>query len=157
MRNENVINIENTVLPWLGRTTKVLDYFIADKFKEGGCELTKVQLILLKILKDLDGQSQNSLAYLTNRDKASLARLLNTMEKKNLVERIQSKSDHRINHIYLTKHGEYMLKQAAPIMQDVIIQIQQEIPAQNIEVVINTMKKIIRNINSEELVAMLTK
>ena len=81
--------------------------------KENGIELTKVQLILLKKLNEMDGQPQNNLAFLTNRDKASLARLITTMEKKNLVARIPSKSDHRINNIYITKHGLCILKKAA--------------------------------------------
>jgi len=157
MKNEGFINIEKTMLPWMGKAGKAIDYFIADKMSENGCELTKVQLIMLKKLKEADGQPQNSLAFLTNRDKASLARLITTMEKKNLVARIPSKSDHRINNIYLTKHGDDMLKQAAPIMLDVIRQIQNDIPEDDIDVVIETMKKILKNINSEELVAMITK
>jgi len=141
----------------MGKTMKALDYFISDKLKDKGCKLTKVQLILLKNLKQMDGQPQNNLAFLTNRDKASLARLLNTMEKKNLVARIPSKLDHRINNIYLTKHGDDMLKQAIPIVLDAIRQIQEGIPEDDIKVIIRTMKRIGKNINSEELVATLTK
>ena len=145
------------MLPWMGKAIKAIDYFLADILKDNGIELTKVQLILLKKLKEMDGQPQNNLAFLTNRDKASLARLITTMEKKNLVARIPSKSDHRINHIYITKHGLDILKKAAPIMIEAIEQIQRDIPEKDIEVVIETMKKIGININSEELVAPLTK
>jgi len=141
----------------MGRAKKVLDYYISDQLKENGIELTKVQLLMLKKLKEVDGQHQHNLAFLTNRDKASLARLLNTMEKKNLVARIPSKSDHRMNHVHLTKHGDEILKTADPIMQDVIKHVQKGISQEEIETVIKTMKKIIKNINSEELVAMLTK
>jgi DNA-binding MarR family transcriptional regulator len=157
MKEGETSNIENSILPKMGRTMKALDYFIADKLKENGFELTKVQLILLKNLKYQDGQPQNNLAHLTNRDKASLARLLTTMEKKNLVARIPSKSDHRINNIHITKHGDDMLKQAGPIFLDIIRIIQEGIPKKDIDVVIRTLKKISQNINSEELVATLTK
>ena len=149
--------MNDSILSWMGRAKKVLDYYISDQLKENGCELTKVQWIMLKKLKEVDGQPQHNLAFLTNRDKASLARLINTMEKKNLVARIPSKSDHRINHVYLTKYGDDMLKKAAPVMQDVINHIQNGISQEEIETVIKTMKKIIQNINSEELVAMITK
>ncbi len=149
--------MDNMLIPWMSRTMKALDYFISDKLNESGIELTKVQLILLKKLKEVDGQPQHSLAYLTNRDKASLTRLLNTMEKKNLVARIPSRSDNRINHIYLTKHGDEMLKHATPILEEIIIQIQEGIPAAEIESVIHVMKKINKNIKTDELVAMLTK
>ena len=157
MENGNFINIEKTMLPWIGKTVKAIDYYLADIMKENGIELTKVQLILLKKLNEMDGQPQNNLAFLTNRDKASLARLITTMEKKNLVARIPSKSDHRINNIYITKHGLCILKKAPPIMIEAIEQIQKDIPDKDIEAVIETMKKIGININSEELVAPLTK
>ena len=157
MKKEEIINMENSLLPWMGRTNKVLDYYISDKLRENGIELTKVQLILLKKLKEVDGQPQHNLAFLTNRDKASLARLITTMEKKNLVARIPSKSDHRMNHIFLTKHGDEILKRAFPVMLEVIRDIQEGISQNEIDAVIKTMKKIIKNINSEELVAMLTK
>jgi len=149
--------MDNVLIPWMGRTMKVLDYFISDKLCENGIELTRVQLILLYKLKEADGQPQHNLAYLTNRDKASLARLLNTMEKKNLVARIPSKSDNRINHIYLTKHGDEMLKNAAPVMTDILSQIQEGISESEIDNVIKVLKKINKNIKSEELVAMQTK
>jgi len=149
--------MDNVLIPWMGRTMKVLDYFISDKLCENGIELTRVQLILLYKLKEADGQPQHNLAYLTNRDKASLARLLNTMEKKNLVARIPSKSDNRINHIFLTKHGDEMLKNAAPVMTDILSQIQEGISESEIDNVIKVLKKINKNIKSEELVAMQTK
>lgn len=157
MDKGNIINIEKTMLPWMGKAMKAIDYFLADKLKENGIELTKVQLILLKKLNEMDGQPQNNLAFLTNRDKASLARLINTMEKKNLVARIPDKSDHRINNIHITKHGLEIFKNAIPVMKESINQIQKDIPEEDIEVVIETMKKIGLNINSEELVAPLTK
>jgi DNA-binding MarR family transcriptional regulator len=150
-------NIENSILPWMGKTMKEIDYFLADKMKENGIELTKVQLIMLKKLNDVDGQPQNNLAFLTNRNKASLARLLTTMEKKNLVARIPSKSDHRVNNIFITKHGQDILKKAGPVMIKCIVQLQNGIPQENLSIVIKTMKKIRENINLDELVAPLTK
>jgi hypothetical protein len=50
-----------------------------------------------------------------------------------------------------------MLKKSIPIMEDIIDHIQQGVSQEDIDTVIRTMKKIIENINSEELVAMLTK
>ena len=145
--------MENSLLPWMGKAKKILDQYICDQLNENGIELTKVQWVMLKKLKEVDGQPQHNLAFLTNRDKASLARLITTMEKKNLVARIPSKSDNRINLIYLTKHGDDILKKSLPVMQDVIDHIQQGIPPKEIDIVIKTMKKIIENINTEELVA----
>ena len=96
-------------MPWLGKTMKFIDYFIADGLRENGIDLTKTQVIMLLRLQRVNGQPQHNLAFLTNRDKASLARLLTTMENKNLVARIPSKEDGRVNLIYITKHGEEII------------------------------------------------
>jgi len=143
----------NVIMPWLGRTMKVIDLFIMDRFHERGIDLTKVQLLLLKRLKLLNGQPQHNLAFVTNRDKASLARLLTTMEKKNLVARIPCETDHRINQIFITKHGESELKHAWPVMEEIMHEIQQGVSADEVRVVQQVIKKINKNINAEKLVA----
>lgn len=135
---------------------KVIDYFIIDRFAKNGIELTKVQWVLLMRLKEMNGESQHNLAYLTNRDKASLTRLLTTMEKKNLVARIPSESDHRINRIYITTHGEKVLKQADPVVKTMIKEMQSGLSEEERMVAINVLKKLINNITSEELIILET-
>ncbi len=152
-----MIENERTMLPWLGRTMKQMDYFFTDSLKAGGIGLTKVQWLMLRLLKTEDGQPQNQLAFLTNRNKASLTRLIDTMERKNLVARIPSKSDHRINHVYITKHGINTLKESMPVIKELIKTIQRDIPEEEIETVIRVMKKINLNIDDTELVAIKTK
>ncbi len=119
-----MIDIDKTLMPWIGKSMKVIDYFIMDKFSERGIGLTKVQWLLLKRLKDMNGEPQHNLAFLTNRDKASLTRLLTTMEKKNLVARIPNEADQRINHIFITTHGEKILRQTMPIVEEMIQEMQ---------------------------------
>jgi len=55
---------------------KLVDMYIVNHFNEHNIDLTKVQMIMLVRLYINNGQPQNDLAFLTNRDKASLARLL---------------------------------------------------------------------------------
>ncbi len=152
-----MIDIDKTLMPWLGKTMKVIDYFIMDRFSENGIELTKVQWLLLKRLKEMNGESQHNLAFLTNRDKASLTRLLTTMENKNLVARIPSKSDHRINQIYITAHGDKVLKMAEPVVEGMVAEMQKGIASEDRIKVIEVLKKLINNIKSDELVALETK
>lgn len=150
---QSLIDLDKTLLPWLGRTMKGIDLFIADFFHERGIELTKVQLILLRVLEKNDGQPQQNLAFITNRDKASLTRLVNTMENKNLVTRVQSKEDKRINRIYITDLGRESLKNALPIIGEAIKTIQHDISVEEIEQTKRVLRKISNNINAEELTA----
>ena len=152
-----MIEIENTLMPWIGKSMKVIDYFFIDRFAKHNIELTKVQWLLLKVLKELNGEPQHNLAFLTNRDKASLTRLLTTMEKKNLVARIPSESDQRINRIYITIHGEKILKQAMPVVKEMIDEMQKGLTEKERRATIAVLKKLMNNIKSKEFVAIETK
>jgi len=125
---------------------------MADTFKANGIELTRPQLVLLIILMKNDDQPQNSLAFLTNRDKASLARLIDTMEKKNLVERLIDKNDKRVKHVRLTENGRKTLIKAIPVLEDVNHAIQSGIQKADIETAIEVLKKIVTNIKSATLI-----
>ncbi len=144
---------ENILLPWLGKTMKFIDLYITDRLDDRGFDLTKAQLLLLRRLKDQNGCPQHNLAAKTNRDRASLARLLTTMEKKNLVARIPSEIDHRINLIHITKYGEKTLTEAWPLMKSILLDLQQGIKDDEISQSIAVMKKIILNMNIGKSVA----
>ena len=140
--------MEHLMMPWIGKTMKHIDHFIAAKMAEKGVNLTRQQVILLKILFHDGPLPQNDLAFLTDRDKTSLTRLLSTMEKKNLVARITSPEDKRVNLVHLTKHGEKILNETAPILLEVIMNMQEGISQQDQEGLINVMKRIQENIES---------
>ncbi len=86
-------DIEKTILPWMGKTSKMMGIYFKEKLKQHHIDLTREQWILLKKLNDGDGQAQNDLAIITERNKASLTRLINTMERKNYVARIPDTKD----------------------------------------------------------------
>ncbi len=155
--NKFEFNIEDKILPWLGRTLKLIDDYVNERLYQEGIGLTRVQLLLLIKLHHLDGQPQHSLAFITNRDKASLARLLTTLEKKNLVARIPSKTDGRINHVYLTKHGKETFKLAMPTIEKILYEIQEGLSSAEIKNTINILKNIQKTIKSYDLVAVQTK
>ncbi len=156
-KNNLMIDIDETMLPWIGKSMKVIDYFIMDRFAEKGIGLTKVQWLLLKILIRKNGTSQHELAFLTNRDKASLTRLITTMENKNLVARISSKTDNRKKHIYITRFGEKIFDQTMPIVGEIIDEMQKGISKEERMLTIGVLKKMMNNIKSEDLVAIETK
>jgi len=127
---------------------KHIDHFINMRMADHGLDLSRQQVILLKILHYEGPQSQNSLACVTDRDKTSLTRLLSTMEKKNLVARIGSQQDKRVNMIHLTKRGEQVLKEVEPILTELIGEMQEGIDENDQRTVIEVMKKLQDNIEN---------
>ena len=63
MTEQTVFDIDETLLPWIGKSMKAIDYFMMDRFSEHGIELTKVQWILLKRLQNMNGEPQHHLAF----------------------------------------------------------------------------------------------
>lgn len=141
------MGIENTLAPWLGKTMKMIDNHIQELFFEENIGLTKIQWVLLKQLKEKNGVPQQELAFLTGRDKTSLTRLVNTMEKKNLVARIPSNLDRRINNIHITKKGDILFNETLPLMEQFVKSLQKNISEEEILQTINVIKKIQKNLN----------
>jgi DNA-binding MarR family transcriptional regulator len=155
-KREYSTEFDDTLLPWLGRTMKLVDMFISNHLSDHNIDLTKVQMILLVRLYFNDGQPQNDLALLTNRDKASLARLLDTMERKGLVVRVPSKDDKRIKLVHITKKGMELYESARPIMKKMIMKVQKGMTKHDIDFMIDKLMQVQQNIGFEEFVAQQT-
>lgn len=144
-------NFNNTIVPWLGVTTKMLHHYITDVFHKNQIQLTKQQWIVLKILFENSQKKiiQNDLAFITNRNKASLTRLINSMEKNNLLKRIPSENDCRKNLITLTPTGTNLFLKTEPILLKSIDKIQNNISNEEMEFFKNLINKIQTNLKKQ--------
>ena len=136
-----------SLIPWVGKTAKFMDYYIRDNMKSHGINISKEQFIVLKHLDEKDGRKQNDLAFITNRSKTSLTRLIHTMEKKGYVTRSTSEKDMRINHINLTPFGRETWEKSYPFFLEIIQELQKGISEEDILRVQKVMKQIQMNIN----------
>jgi len=151
MKSRNIqVDFEKSIAPWLGRTMKIVDYYIHEALESKQLDLTKVQMIVLKKLHDQDGMPQSELAFLTLRNKSSLTRLLVKMEKKNYITRKQSKSDKRINRVFLTDLGREIFNKTRPIIKDIINTMEMNVSPSEKEQMIHLLKKIQFNFNSNK-------
>ena len=139
---------ENSLLPWIGKTSKMLRMYMKLNFSSHGFDLTHEQFILIARLYHEDGLIQKDLAFITNRSKGSLARLVNTAEKKNLVLRIPSKSDKRVNKIHLTKHGRSVFEKLKPVLESCEAKVKQGLTERETKTLIRILKKVQKNISS---------
>ncbi|WP_367210309.1 MarR family winged helix-turn-helix transcriptional regulator [Sphingobacterium sp. R2] len=76
--------------------------------REAGLSITSEQWSIMYNLWIEEGLTQQELAIRTFRDKPSVTRLINNLERVNLVIRVNDKNDRRSNLIYLTKTGRKM-------------------------------------------------
>jgi DNA-binding MarR family transcriptional regulator len=151
MKSENTsVDFENSLGPWLGKTNKLVDYYLQEALNQNGIDLSKEQMIVLKRLHDQDGLHQNDLAFLTLRDKSSLTRLLIKMEKKSFIIRKQCKEDKRANNVYLTNLGREIFLKTRPVIKQILDTMEQNISKEEKEHMIKTLQKIQFNFNSKE-------
>lgn len=75
-------------------------------FKDAGYDITVEQWTVLVHLWEQDGVSQHELSMATGKDNASICRLIDSLEKRNLVVRVPNKNDRRINDIYMTSSAK---------------------------------------------------
>lgn len=145
--NELVIDFEKSIGPWLGRTVKLVDYHLHEAFQKAGLDLTKEQMVVLKKLHDEDGLNQNELAYLTYRDKSSLARLLSKMEKKKFIQRKPAKTDRRVNQVFLTANGRKIFESTKPFVSKLIKRMEHALSETEKQQIITILKKVQTNLS----------
>lgn len=140
-------NLEHTLLPWISHSSKLFSDIIVTIFRDNNIDLSREQMIILKHLSDEDGKVQNDLAFVTNRDKTSLTRLMNNMEKKGLINRKQCQSDNRCNKIYITGKGKEAFNSAFPLVKKMAEKIQENLSQEEVNSTLKTLKKVFNNLS----------
>ena len=94
-----------------GKASTAIARRLQKNFKQAGVEITIEQWSVLYHLWKQDGQSQQQLCDATFRDKPSITRLVDNLEKLKLVKRVASKEDRRSNLIFLTAEAQQLQNQ----------------------------------------------
>jgi len=111
-------------------TSASINRRMGQNFKKEGLAITPEQYNILKKLWQEEGKTQIELANHCNKDRASITRIADRLEKQNLVVRIPDASDKRLNRIYLTKSGKDLKERAVQVaiktMEEAMINIDQD-------------------------------
>ena len=124
----------------------MVGYHLQEAFHEHGLDLTKEQMVVLKKLYEQDGRNQNELAFLTYRDKSSLARLLSKMERKGYILRRQDGEDKRVNNVFLTTQGRDIFEKTRPVIQKVMNRMEHSVSETEKKQIIAILKKVQHNL-----------
>ena len=136
------MNLENSILPNLGRTAKVLDLMIEDKLFAEGIPISKLQFVFLRIISGNNEQPQSNLAELTGRDKTTFTRNIKTLERKNLVVRTSSSTDKRVKLVCITPKGQELVNKALPFIGEMVAEVEAELSEVERTVFLETLNKI---------------
>jgi DNA-binding MarR family transcriptional regulator len=117
-----------------GKASTAIARRLQKKLNTAGLNITIEQWSVLYQLWKQDGLSQQQLCDATFRDKPSITRLVDNLEKLNLVKRVPSDSDRRINLIYLTKQGLKFEKQTMQLAEQTLNEALTGVPSTQVDV-----------------------
>lgn len=117
-----------------GKASTAIARRLQKKFNEGGISVTIEQWSVLYHLWKEDGKSQQELCNATFRDKPSITRLVDNLEKLNLVKRVASENDRRINLIYLTKQAQKLQEETMALAENTLNEALIGVPQDKIDV-----------------------
>ena len=129
-----------------GKATTAVGRRLQKNFKQAGIDVTIEQWSVLYHLWKEDGLSQQQLCDSTFRDKPSITRLVDNLEKLKLVKRTASKEDRRINLIHLTKEAQQLQEKAMEIANQTINEALQNVSREQIEVAKEVLQKVYDNL-----------
>lgn len=117
-----------------GKASTAIARRLQKKFNAAGLSITIEQWSVLYHLWKQEGISQQELCNATFRDKPSITRLVDNLEKLNLVKRVASENDRRINLIYLTKQAQKLQEEAMLIAEETLNEALETVPGDKVDV-----------------------
>ena len=112
----------------------MIKYF-AKELSRNDINLTPEQYLVMDILWDAEVMSQQAIADIIQKDKNSVTKFIDSLEKKGLVYRQVNKTDRRVNNIVVSEEG-------------------MKLKAKTTEVAIGMMRNVLKNIKEEDLMAL---
>tara|TARA_B100000029_G_scaffold513584_1_gene613623 strand:+ start:2242 stop:2697 length:456 start_codon:yes stop_codon:yes gene_type:complete len=117
--------------------------------QEDGIDISLDQWMVLGPIWQLGNPSQKQLSDICLKDKGSITRILDILEKKSLVVRVADQIDSRIKRIVLTNNGKELFVDAVPIMEKTRQQIKKYISEEEIEIFKKVLIKINKSLDEE--------
>ena len=129
-----------------GKASTAIARRLQKNFKQAGVEITIEQWSVLYHLWKVDGMSQQQLCEATFRDKPSITRLLDNLEKLNMVKRVASKDDRRINMIYLTAEAKNLQEQSMDLANQTLNEALEGVTNGQVEIAKEVLQKVYENL-----------
>jgi DNA-binding MarR family transcriptional regulator len=129
-----------------GKASIAIARRLQKKFKGAGLNLTIEQWSVLYQLWKHDGTSQQELCNRTFPDKPSITRLVDNLEKLQLVKRVPSESDRRINLVFLTKQGLKLEEQSMVLAEETLNEALTGISENNVNLCKEILQKVYDNV-----------
>ena len=113
---------------------------------DSGLDISLDQWMVLGPIWQLESASQKELGEMCLKDKTNITRIIDALEQKNLVVRVEDQIDHRIKRVVLTNAGKQLFFDVLPIMEKTREEGRKNISNKDIETFKVVLSKILENL-----------
>lgn len=131
------------VLVKIGR---LIENRLKTNFEKEGINVTPQQWSALTHLWNEDGISQQKLADAFSKDKTSMTRLLNNMEKNELIIRKQDINDKRNKMVFLTFKAKLIKQESIKVAEQTLVEVLEGVDHKEVKLSKKVLKKISENL-----------
>lgn len=140
------INSDEVFSILVGKVSTAINRTFLRAFAIEGIDISTEQWSVLACLWKKDKVTQQTLCSITSKDKPSMTRLIDKLEKRNLVTRVSDHNDRRINLIHLTDAGSALQKKATELVQKIVTKTLKNISDDEMNTARIVLKKIMANL-----------
>jgi DNA-binding MarR family transcriptional regulator len=140
------IVLEKALAYWIHRVYQAERVEMFRLFRDEEEELTPEQWIVLVRLWEDDGRTQTELGESTFRDRPTMSRILDSMERRGLLERRADPESARAWRVHLTARGKGLRKKLVPKAKHLVERSQRGISAKDLATTRETLMQMFANL-----------
>jgi len=143
-----MMDFEQISLHWVNRLSFVVRRELADRFQASGHNIGAEEWAVLLLLWRKDGLAPSEIADATVRDRTTITRFLDGMERKGLLTRKTDPNDRRRSQVVLSGKGRAMEAALVPIAQQLISEAHDGLSDDEQQQLVVLMRKMSQNLKA---------
>jgi DNA-binding MarR family transcriptional regulator len=143
------VSLESAMGFWIQRVFAAMRTALYDTFREDGIEMTPEQWMVLARLWERDGVNQNALCESTLKDKPTMSRILDGMERRRWIVRRSDPLDGRARVVSLTPKGRALRDQLIPKVRALVARLESGISEKDLLQTRRTLQRMFGNLTGE--------
>ena len=125
--------------------------FAIQTFAAKGFIITPEQFTVLSVLIENDGLYQRQISAITLKDRPNITRILNILEKLNLISRVSDTNKRKIYKIFITEKGKKVYEEVLPVILDIWKATCEGIEINSLYSCIDVIEKIKQNLSKNTI------
>jgi DNA-binding MarR family transcriptional regulator len=141
------IVVDRAIGFWIHRVLTASRLEMYRRFREQGEDITPEQWAVLIRLWEKEGVTQSELSEATFRDKPTMSRIVDSMERNGIVERRVDPEDARARLVHLTRRGRALRTKLVPVAEEIVTRMTRGIDRRALETTRESLQRMFENLS----------